>query len=527
MTALLSMQHITKAFPGVLANDHVDFDVREGEVHALIGENGAGKTTLMNILYGLYQADAGRIIFQGQEVRIDNPREAIALGIGMVHQHFMLVQRLSVAENVALGLRSSRGVLLDTDRVAARLRTLAEQHGLQVDPAAIVWQLPVGVQQRVEILKALYRSARLLILDEPTAILTPQETSDLFAVLHSLVREGCSVVFISHKLKEVMALSDRVTVMRRGKVQATLPTKDASVAELGRLMVGREMESSLGKAPARPGAVLLEIHDLTCYDDRGHLALSGISLDLRRGEILAIAGVEGNGQAELAEVLAGIRPAAAGRVTLAGRDVSRATPKALIETGLSYVPSDRHDVGSIGKFTLAENSILKSHDLPPFTLRRLLQPAAVAAHARSLVANYDIRAPSVQVEARVLSGGNLQKLIVAREVTRCGDVLLAVQPTRGLDLATIEFVHRQLLALRERGVGVVLISTELEEIMDLSDRIAVLYEGQIMDVVSASDATRESLGLLMAGVHPAGVALDRSGPGAQNAVLGASKETAR
>jgi ABC-type uncharacterized transport system ATPase subunit len=512
MVPILSMQDITKTFPGVVANDHVDFSVEEGEVHALIGENGAGKTTLMNILYGLYQADSGRILVHDRLVRIDSPRSAIALGIGMVHQHFMLVQRLSVAENVALGLRSSRGLLLETGQVAERLRMLSERYGLSVAPSVMVWQLPVGVQQRVEILKALYRGAHLLILDEPTSILTPQETEDLFGVLRSLVKEGHSIVFISHKLKEVLAVSDRITVMRRGKVQGTLRTPEASIPQLARMMVGREVDLAIDKKPSGPGATILQVRDLTCYDDRGHQVLKGISFELHRGEILGIAGVEGNGQAELAEVLAGIRPIASGQMKLTAGDVSHASPRKLIEAGLSYVPADRDRVGSIGRFSLAENAILKSHDKAPFAHHHLLRPAAIAQHARRLISDYDIRASSIGVEARVLSGGNLQKLIVAREVTGCTDVLLAVQPTRGLDLATTEFVHRQLLELRNRGVGTLLISTELDEIEALSDRVAVLYEGQIMDIISAECADRERLGLLMAGVRPG--ATSEPGPAA-------------
>jgi simple sugar transport system ATP-binding protein len=496
------MQSITKTFPGVVANDHVDLSVEAGEVHALIGENGAGKTTLMNILYGLYQADSGRILIQDQSVLIDSPKQAIALGIGMVHQHFMLVQRLSVAENVSLGQRSSRGPLLDTGLVAAGLKALSERYGLRVDPSAMVWQLPVGVQQRVEILKALYRGAHLLILDEPTAILTPQEIDELFSVLRSLVKEGHSIIFISHKLKEVLAVSDRITVLRGGRVQGTVKTVDASVPDLARMMVGHTVSTAIDKKAASPGATILEVRDLTCYDDRKHRALNSVSFDLHRGEILGVAGVEGNGQAELAEVLAGLRPLAEGRLLLADQDVSRASPGRLIASGLSYVPSDRHRVGSVANFSLAENVILKSQNKPPFARRGMLRPAAIAAHARRLISDYDIRAPGIGTEARVLSGGNLQKLIVAREVARCRDVLLAVQPTRGLDLATTDFVHRQLIELRDQGVGIVLISTELDEILALSDRVAVLYEGQIMGIVRGESASRDQLGLLMAGVHP-------------------------
>jgi len=495
------MRNISKRFPGVLANDHVSFDVEEGEIHALIGENGAGKTTLMNILYGLYQADEGCIFLHNHEVEIDRPGKAIDFGIGMVHQHFMLVQRFTVAENMALGLRSSKGILLETEIVAQRIEELSEQYGLSVDPWAMVWQLPVGVQQRVEILKALYRGTELLILDEPTAILTPQEADDLFAILRSLVDEGHSIIFISHKLKEVLAVSDRITVLRHGRVEGTLKTEEVSIPQLARMMVGRDVQFRVEKEPVQNNDVILSVRNLSCYDDRGQKALKGISFELHCGEILGIAGVEGNGQGELADTLSGLRPSTSGQVMLGTQDLSQATPDEAIDAGLSYVPADRKHVGSIGKFTLAENAILKAHDRPPFAQRHLLRRMAVATYASNLVSEYDIRAPGIGVEARTLSGGNLQKLIVAREVSRCTKVLIAMQPTRGLDLATIEFVRRQLLELRQRGVGILLISTELDEILALSDRIAVLYEGEIMDVIRSEAADREQLGLLMAGMR--------------------------
>lgn len=501
MSATLSMQNITKRFPGVLANDQVNFNVERGEIHALIGENGAGKTTLMNILYGLYQADAGQIHFRSKQVEIESPRHAIALGIGMVHQHFMLIPVFTVAENIALGLKSSKGIILDTEQVSGRIRQLSEQYGLRVDPDIEVWRLPVGVQQRVEILKALYREADLLILDEPTAILTPQETGELFSILRSLAAHGHSIIFISHKLNEVVEISDRITVLRRGQVISTIATSDATIPKLAEMMVGREVSFTVDKKSAQTGEAVLKIRDLTAIDHRGLKVLKGISLDLSTGEIVGIAGVEGNGQRELADALAGLRSVSAGEIWLGGKNVTNVSPDEVIKAGLSYIPEDRNQMGSIGRFTLAENGILKSHNQRPFAHRLLLKSAAIANHARELVARYDIRTPGINVQVRTLSGGNLQKLILAREVSRRTPVLVAVQPTRGVDLATMKFIHRQLLELRDAGIGILLISTELDEIFSLSDRIAVMYEGQILDIMPAERANREEIGLLMAGMR--------------------------
>lgn len=501
MGTMLSMLNITKEFPGVLANDHVNFEVERGEIHALIGENGAGKTTLMNILYGLYQADAGQIYFRGKQVEIESPRHAIALGIGMVHQHFMLIPVFTVAENIALGLKSSKGIVLDTEQVSDRIRKLSEQYGLRVDPDVEVWRLPVGVQQRVEILKALYREADLLILDEPTAILTPQETRELFGILRSLAAHGHSIIFISHKLNEVMEISDRITVLRRGQVISTIDTSDATIPKLAEMMVGREVSFTIDKKSAQTGDAVLKIRDLTAIDHRSLKVLKAISFDLRAGEIVGIAGVEGNGQRELADALAGLRPVSAGEIWLGGRNVTHAAPDEIIKAGLSYIPEDRNQMGSIGRFTLAENGILKSHNRHPFAHWLLLKSTTITDHARELVARYDIRTPGISVQARTLSGGNLQKLILAREVSRRTPVLVAVQPTRGVDLATMKFIHRQLLELRDAGIGILLISTELDEIFSLSDRIAVMYEGQILDIMAAERANREEIGLLMAGMR--------------------------
>jgi len=526
---MLKMCRITKRFPGVLANDRVDFNVNEGEIHALVGENGAGKTTLMNILYGLYQADEGSIFFRGEKVEITNPREAIKLGIGMVHQHFMLVRRFSVAENVALGLKSSRGVLLETELVSQRLCELSTQYGLHVDPATPIWQLPVGIQQRVEILKALYRGAELLVLDEPTAVLTPQETEGLFAVLRSLTENGNSVIFISHKLAEVIEISDRVTVLRSGKAVGTVDRSEADPALLARMMVGRDVAFSVDKTPCAASDTVLRVRGLSYRDERGHTAVKDVSFDLQCGEILGIAGVVGNGQVELADALAGLRPKTAGRVHLDGRDITDVAPAAVSREGLAYVPADRRESGSIGAFTLSENAILKSHNSPRFTRSGLaFRSRIIDSYTRDLVTEYDIRTPGIGVEARTLSGGNLQKLIVAREVSCCTKVLIAVHPTRGLDLATIEFVHGQLLELRERGLAILLVSTELDELLSLSDRIAVMYEGEFLEILPGDRASRERVGMLMAGLRSDAGTSGR--PGSRNAVRAdreARKESTR
>jgi len=500
MTTMLLMKNITKRFPGVLANDRVSLDVREGEIHALVGENGAGKTTLMNVLYGLYQPDDGQIFVRGREVRICSPRDAISLGIGMIHQHFMLVPAFTVAENVALGLKSSKGIVLEMDSIRRRIEQLSAQYGLSMDSQAQVWQLPVGVQQQAEILKALIRGAEILILDEPTGVLPPQEILRLFATLRSFAAQGFSIIFISHKLKEVMEIGDRITVLRQGRVISTIKATDASVEELARMMVGRDVNFAPQRKKPVLGDAVLRLSNLTVFDDRGVEALKDFSLEMYKGEILGVAGVQGSGQTELAEVLAGLRRCRSGHILLGNRDLTNAAPHTVIEAGLAYVPEDRKRVGTIGTFSVAENSILKSHTRAPFAGKLLLRRRSIAEHARCLVQEYDIRTHGIDVEARTLSGGNLQKLILAREVSRSASVLVAMQPTRGLDIQATEFTHRKLLELRDSGMAVLLISADLDEVLALSGRVAVLYEGRLMDVLPAELANKQSVGLLMAGI---------------------------
>jgi ABC-type uncharacterized transport system ATPase subunit len=503
----LEMRGIVKRFPGVLANDHVDFEVRAGEIHALLGENGAGKSTLMKILFGLYQPDEGEICINGQPIRIDQPASAIEHGIGMVHQHFMLVPSFTVAENVALGLPSSRGMLLDLDHVSARVRGLAEQYRLRVDPDEMVWQLAVGEQQRVEIIKALYREADILILDEPTAVLTPQEVDELFVVLRQLVAQGKAIVFISHKLHEVLAISDRVTVLRDGRVVETLPTAETDRPELARLMVGREVLLRVEHSPVAFGEPRLSVENLHAGSDKeGVPALRGVSLEVRSGEIMGLAGVSGNGQRELAEAIAGLREVTGGHITIDRVDVTGWSPTALLEHGLSYIPEGRMRDGAIRDFTCAENLILRDLSERPYSDGLFLNLRQIATHTDELIESFDVKTPSRETPLKNLSGGNIQKLILARELSRKPHVLIAAQPTRGVDIGATEYIHQQLIAQREAGVATLLISEDLDEIQNLSDRIAVIYEGEIMGIVERGQATAGELGLMMAGVRRDAVA---------------------
>ncbi len=497
----MEMRGIVKRFPGVLANDHVDFDVRSGEVHALLGENGAGKSTLMRILYGLYQADEGQIMIDGRDVKIESPHDAIESGIGMIHQHFMLVPTLTVAENVALGLPSSRGMITDLELVSKRVLELAELYGLQVDPDAYVWQLAVGQQQRVEIIKALYRGAALLILDEPTAVLTPQEVGELFITLKQMVRDGHALIFISHKLQEVMDISSRVTVLRDGRVVGKLPVQDVTKGELARLMVGRELRAQPDKEEVEQDDVRLALEDVWADNDLGTPGLKGISLTVRAGEILGVAGVSGNGQRELAQAINGLRPITKGSVRVGEKDITGASPAEVIAQGLSYVPEERMEDGMIKEFTVAENLILREVNKKPFSRSGFLNFRAISRKSDELIKQFNVKTPSQETPVKNLSGGNIQKLLLARELSRSPKVVVAAQPTRGLDIGATEYVHQVLMDQRAEGTALLLISEDLDEILALSDRIIVIYEGEIMGEVEGGTASPEELGLLMAGVR--------------------------
>lgn len=496
----VEMRDIVKRFPGVLANDRVSFDVHAGEIHALLGENGAGKSTLMRVLYGLYQPESGEILFDGRPQAIRSPADAIRLRVGMVHQHFMLVDALTVAQNVALGLPSSRGWLTDLDRVSVRISELAQSYGLDVDPGAYVWQLAVGQQQRVEITKALYRGASLLILDEPTAVLTPQEVDELFTTLKRMSRDGLAIVFISHKLNEVMAFTDRVTVLRDGRNVGTGPTSRTSKQELANLMVGRPLNLQQERPSVEIGAPRLRLENVTAQSDRDAQALRGISLQVRASEILGVAGVSGSGQRELAEVIAGMRPVTGGRIFLDHTEITGQTPGEITKKGLAYIPEERNRDGLVKDFTVAENLILRDHDKVPYAQRGFLDLGAIAGRSAELVRNFNVKTPSLDTPTRNLSGGNAQKVILARELSRRPSVLVAAQPTRGLDIGATEYVRSRIIHQRAEGTATLLISEDLEEILALSDRIAVMFHGQIMGIVDRQEATPERLGLLMAGV---------------------------
>ena len=497
---VLEMRHVTKRFPGIVANDDVSIDLREGEVHALLGENGAGKSTLMNVLYGLYRPDEGEILIKGSNVELGSPRAAIDSGVGMVHQHFMLIPVMTVAENIVLAVEPThRKVMLDEKVAEASVTEISERFGLVVDPHAKIEDITVGQQQRVEILKALYRGAEILVLDEPTAVLTPQEVRGLLDILRRLVGEGKSIVFISHKLGEVLAASNRITVLRDGKVVGTVPTDQTDEHDLACMMVGREVVLRVSKGPAHTQESRLVLQDLHASNDRGLLALRGVNLEVRSGEILGIAGVAGNGQTELEEAIAGLRRPSVGKILICGQDTTQANPRAVSDAGLAHVPSDRYRMGMLRDFSVAENLVLQRIGKPPFTRHGWLDHRAIAANARTQIADYDVRTPSVDTPAGSLSGGNAQKMVLARELARQPKVLLAAQPTRGLDVSAIEFVHRKLIEQRDAGLAVLLISTELDEILALSDRIVVMYEGQIIGVVQAKDADVNEIGLMMAG----------------------------
>jgi general nucleoside transport system ATP-binding protein len=494
----LELKGITKRFGSLVANDRIDLSVTPGQVHALLGENGAGKTTLMNVLYGLLQPDEGEILLDGKALRFHSPKDAIAAGIGMVHQHFMLVPVFTVAENVTLGIEETRRAgLLDRRKMRKDVRELSHRYGLEVDPDALVEDLPVGIQQRVEIVKALVREATVLILDEPTAVLTPAETDELFRIIRQLKHGGKSIVFISHKLKEVQAIADTITVLRRGEVVGERPPS-ATEDELASLMVGRNVQLRVSKTAAKPGDVVLDVSDMTVTDEAGRVWVNRISFRVRAGEILGVAGVQGNGQTELCEALMGLRPTAAGLVTLNGRDLTHARPARRLAAGLAYVPEDRREDGLISEFSVADNMVLDQYNRPPFASGINLNLGAIAANAAERVQEFDVRTTSTQTPVGTLSGGNQQKVILARELGHEHKVLVASQPTRGLDVGSIEFVHRRIVEQRDRGVAVLIVSAELDEIYALADRIAVMYEGRITGFRPPTVPTEE-LGRLMAG----------------------------
>ncbi|RMG99010.1 MAG: ABC transporter ATP-binding protein [Chloroflexi bacterium] len=492
------MRGIVKRFPGVLANDHVDLALYPGEVHALLGENGAGKSTLMNILSGLYRPDAGQIIINGEPVTFNSPRDAIRRGIGMVHQHFMLVPTLTVAENLILG-QDDIGFILDYTALEAKVAELSQKFGLAVDPHAKIWQLSVGEQQRVEILKMLYHGAKILIMDEPTAVLTPQEVEELFKTLREMAAVGHTIIFISHKLDEVLEIADRVTVLRRGKVTAVVDTAHTTKAELARLMVGREVLFRVEKKPANPGNPILEIQNLNAKNDRGLPALRNLSLTVRSGEIVGVAGVAGNGQVELAEVITGLRPAESGKILVHGQDITNKPATAAIDRGVAHIPADRTGVGSAPNLYLDENLIMKSYRHPPISKGWAINLSEAFRQAVQLIKRFDVKTPDVKTPARLLSGGNLQKLILARELSREPEAIIAVYPSRGLDAGATEAVHRRLIDERDRGSAILLISEDLDELLSLADRIVVLYEGQIIGEVPPKDELVDEIGLMMAG----------------------------
>jgi simple sugar transport system ATP-binding protein len=497
----LELREITKQFPGVLANDRVSIAVDKGEVLGLLGENGAGKTTLMNILSGLYRPDSGAILIDGSERVFRDPAEAIAAGIGMVHQHFMLVPVFDVTESVALGAEPTRGLLGTFDRAAARAKVveLSKRYGLNVDPDAKIETLPVGVRQRVEILKALYRQSDILVLDEPSAVLTPQETDELFEIIRGLAEGGTSIIFITHKLHEVLAVADQITVLRRGKVAGNANPKTANPKELAEMMVGREVQLTVSRGASKPGATVLELKGVNVLDSTGEMAVREASLVVRAGEIVAVAGVQGNGQTELVEAITGLRPADSGEISLNGSNITGASPRQIADAGVAHIPEDRSRDGMVKGMTVAENLMLNSYHRPPYSKGISLRREEIDAAAESAVKNFDVRTPSIHTNIASLSGGNQQKVIVAREFSRPVGLVVAAQPTRGLDVGSIEYIHRRIVEQRDAGAAVLIVSTELDEVLALGDRVAVMYEGKIVGVLDAKEATRERVGLLMGG----------------------------
>lgn len=490
---------ITKRFPGIVANDQVHLTVKKGEIHALLGENGAGKSTLMNILFGLYQPDEGEIRIKGKPVTITGPTMANKLGIGMVHQHFMLVQPFTVTENIILGDERSKWGIIDLKKAEKEIRHLSERYGLKVDPTAQIADISVGMQQRVEILKTLYRGADILIFDEPTAVLTPQEINELMEIMRNLVKEGKTIIFITHKLKEIMSICDRVTVIRRGKVISTCDVQDTDENQLAALMVGREVSFSIDKKETQPAQTVLSVNNLVVEDNRGVEAVRGLDLEVKAGEVVGLAGVDGNGQTELIEAITGLREVKAGSIHISGKDLTHARPRQVVESGVSHIPEDRHKRGLVLDFSVSENMVLQSYYKEPFSKKGFMQAEQVNQYAKRLISEFDVRTPDEHVSIRALSGGNQQKAIIARELDRDPDFLIAAQPTRGLDVGAIEFIHKRIIEQRDKGKAVLLVSLELDEVLKLSDRVAVIYEGKIVGWVDPKNTSEEELGLLMAG----------------------------
>ncbi len=499
MEYVIEMLNIRKEFPGIVANDNITLQVKKGEIHALLGENGAGKSTLMNVLFGLYQPERGEIRVKGKKVDITNPNIANDLGIGMVHQHFMLVNTFTVTENIILGNEPKKGTSINLKEAEKQVKEISERYGLSVDPTAKISDISVGMQQRVEILKTLYRGAEILIFDEPTAVLTPQEIKELIQILKTLIKEGKSIILITHKLKEIMEVCDRVTVIRKGEGIGTVDVANTNPNELASLMVGREVSFTTKKTPANPKDDVLTITDLTVKDNRNVPMVNSLSLSVRAGEIVGIAGVDGNGQSELIEAITGLRKVDSGTIKLNNKNITNMHPRKITETGVGHIPQDRHKHGLVLDFPIGENMVLQTYYKQPFSKKGVLSLKTIYEKAKILIKEFDVRTPSSSTLARALSGGNQQKAIIGREVDRNPDLLIAAQPTRGLDVGAIEFIHSRLIEQRDNGKAVLLISFELDEIMNVSDRIAVIYEGKIVDIVDPKETTEQELGLLMAG----------------------------
>lgn len=500
MEYVIEMLNIRKEFGTFVANDNITLQLRKGEIHALLGENGAGKSTLMNVLFGLYQPEGGEIRVRGQKVEIENPNIANDLGIGMVHQHFMLVEKFTVTENIILGSEPRSGMKIDRALARKKVMEISEQYGLKIDPDAKIEDISVGMQQRVEILKTLYRGAEILIFDEPTAVLTPQEIQELIQIMKRLIEEGKSIILITHKLKEIMQVADRCTVIRRGRYIGTVDIDEAvNEDSLAEMMVGREVNFDAEYSKADPQEVVLDVQKLVVKDSRGIDTVDGLDLQIRAGEILGIAGIDGNGQTELIEAITGLRKAHSGAIQLNGKDITGLTPRKVTESGVGHIPQDRHKHGLVLDYSIGDNMVLQTYYQEPFSKRGFMNYKAVAEKAKALIEKFDVRTPSIEVPARALSGGNQQKAIIAREVDRSPDLLIAAQPTRGLDVGAIEFIHEQLVKEREKGRAVLLVSFELDEILHVSDRIAVLYEGKIVGIRDPKETTEQELGFLMAG----------------------------